>query len=108
MIAKIATRPADARVTLAQIGRMTLARVGAREYLRDDRDGILTFRVGMGPTLRKVIVRLAADDTYRVEVGRMPRRGAAAFTWIVEGVAEGVYAEQLAETVEALYNEAVR
>lgn len=89
-------RPADARITRDQIGPMVLMSCGARDFVCDDANGLLMFRVGSGRVLRKVLVRLCPDDTYAVEVGRMHRRS---FEWITEGQETGIYAEQLPAAV---------
>lgn len=93
------TSPADARVTIAQIGRGVLMSCGARDFVRDDANGTLMFRVGPGRKVSKVIVSLMADDTYRVEYGFMNRRTLA---WITVDVETGIYADQLAATVRRL------
>jgi hypothetical protein len=93
---------ADHRVTLRQIGSTTLASVGARDYVHDDGNGMVMFRVGGSRSVRKVIVTLAGDDTYIVEVGHLPTHGAHAFEWVTDRTDNGVYAEQLAATVRRL------
>lgn len=86
----IATRDADPQVILSQIGRMTLMSLGAREVVNLGCG--IRFNVGRGKS-RKVVVKLAANDTYAVEVVRLRRD----FTAVSEFFAEGVYCDQLAE-----------
>jgi hypothetical protein len=104
---KLNTRPADHRVTLRQIGTMTLMSCGARDYVRDDENGTLWFRVGSGASTRgkvcKVTVRLMATDTYRVEYGYMVnRKGPDWGTWVDVDVEDDVYAEDLSTVVRRL------
>lgn len=93
------TRPADARVTLAQIGRGVLMSCGARDFVSDDPNGTVMFRVGPTRKVAKVIVTLLADDTYRAEFGYMHRK---TLEWITVEVETGIYADQLAATVRRL------
>lgn len=101
-------RAADHRVTYAQIDTGNLMACGARDFVHDDRTGAFYFRVGPGgQTLRKVFVRLMADDTYSVEYGYSPmtRKAMADDTWgrwhPVERV-DHVYAESLGAVVRRL------
>jgi hypothetical protein len=107
-LADLPRAPADAHETLAQIGPRTIARLGGRDFVRDDNRGELRFRVGPDQPHRKVIVVLRADDTYAVEVGRLDRIDLVP-TFISEategtgaGLGEGIYGDQLAETIGAL------
>lgn len=43
-------RPADATITLAQIGQGALMNLGARDFVRDDPNGHLWFTIGRGGT----------------------------------------------------------
>lgn len=101
------TRQADSRVTLDQIGTMTLLSCGARDFVGDDKNGTVWFRVGSGPSTRgkvcKVTVTLMADDTYTVKYGYMVnRRGPRWGEWVEVDTVTGVYADQLAATVRRL------
>jgi hypothetical protein len=50
-----------------------------------------------------VVVKLAADDTYAIEIGRMRRtKGSSLPEYQVLEQARGIYADQLGETVERL------
>ncbi|MDA8332481.1 MAG: hypothetical protein M0027_15005 [Candidatus Dormibacteraeota bacterium] len=91
-----ATRPADARTILRQIGDATLQNLGARQMV--DRGDGLHFTVGRsaGRTLRKVVILLAADDTYTVEALKFDRRTFESTTTYEIG---DVYAESLALVV---------
>lgn len=83
----------DHQETLRQIGQDALMFTGARNYVAGtDR---LTFNVGRGNAW-KVVVILAPDDTYTVELWNINMRKVE-FTrkW----VCEGVYADNLAGTV---------
>ena len=86
----IATRDADARTILAQIGTLTLMSLGAREIVNLGCG--IRFNVGRGKS-RKMIVKLAANDTYAVEVVRLRRD----FTAVSEFHTDGIYCDQLAE-----------
>jgi hypothetical protein len=85
----IATCGADPQVILNQIGVMTLLSLGAREVVNLGCG--VRFTAGRGNS-RKVVVKLAANDTYAVEVVRLRRN----FTAVSEFFAEGVHADQLA------------
>ena len=91
-----ATRPADARTILRQIGDTTLQGLGARQMV--DRGDGLHFTVGrsVGRTLRKVVILLAADDTYTVEAMKFDRR---TFESTTTYEIDDVYAESLALVV---------
>ncbi len=89
-----ATRPADAGVILRQIGGNALADLGARNFLSIG-DG-LQMQVGHGSLLRKVLVKLAADDTYIVQAVKFNRR-TFAMTWTYD--ITDVYSEALAQVV---------
>lgn len=99
------TRPADARITLAQIGTGVLMSCGARDIVRDDPNGTVWFRVGARTPGKvcKITVRLMADNTYRVEYGYMINRTGPRWGEWVNVYAEGdVHAENLAATVRRL------
>jgi hypothetical protein len=101
----LARREADHRVTVRQIGRMTLMRMGARDFVHDDRNGELWFRVGAGNPHRKVSVVLRADDTYAIEIGKLKRR---TFEWVTEataGVDQGIYGDMIGEVIDRLFVE---
>lgn len=69
-IAHVSGRRADAATTRAQIGTGVLMSCGARDFVKDDANGLLMFRVGPnGKRVCKVLVRLMGDDTYTVEYG---------------------------------------
>lgn len=99
-------RPADGTVTRDQIGTGVLMSCGARDLVKDDDNGLLTFRVGPNGRKRlcKVLVRLTPDDLYAVEYGTTtldpfsPKFG----EWRVVEQETGVYAEDLAATVRRL------
>jgi len=88
----IATREADARIILRQIGNMGLMSVGARDIVNLGCG--VRFTVGRGRS-RKLVVKLAANDTYAVEVVRVRRD----FTAVSEFAAFDVHCEELTETV---------
>jgi hypothetical protein len=89
------TRPCSARTLLAQVGPMTLASVGARMIV-DLGDGVM-FRYGAGRTFTKLLITLAADDTYTVRNVRLAGRYRDE---VVElGTIAGVHADELAEVV---------
>jgi hypothetical protein len=86
----IVTRDADARTILRQIGTMTLLSLGARDIV--DLGCGIRFTVGRGKS-RKVVVKLAANDTYSVEFVRIKQN----FTAVSEFFAEDIYFDGLAE-----------
>lgn len=99
----IATRPADPATTLAQIGGWTLLRLRARDVIHDAPNGYLAFSVGPGVRFaRRVVVRLLANDLYRVDITRLRQR---TFDTIVEATATDLYSDALGETIERLYRE---
>lgn len=57
-------RDMDPRVTLTQVGAMTLGGVGARSFVFNKLDSRLTFTIGRGD--RQVSITLEPDDTYTV------------------------------------------
>ena len=91
---RMATRPADARTLLTQIGPRVLASVGAHDIVNLG-DGV-QFAIG-GRAKRKLVIKLAADDTYTLE--RVRLLGAPSFEVESEEVSEDIYAENLAEVV---------
>lgn len=93
----IATRPCDATTILRQIGTLTLMACGARRYL-DLGDGV-HFNVGAG-NRTKIVVKLAADDTYAVEHVKMTRDLSARSL----EYADSVYCDQLADVVYRMVN----
>lgn len=96
--------PADSRVTWRQLGHARME-LGARDAVTDDRNGTLTFRVGPGRPHRRIMVKLRADDTYAIELGRLAKhRGLPEWhSEATSGVDQGIYAEDLAQAVIDLY-----
>jgi hypothetical protein len=88
---EIATREADASTILEQIGRPALWAIGARNIV-DLGDGV---HFNVKPSL-KVVVKLAANDTYSVEAVRINRRD---WTFTSERFEELIYADQLQDAV---------
>lgn len=74
--------------------RMT--RLGARDRCYSETDGYIQFDVKLTRKLR-VIVKLAGDDTYSVEIGRIRK-----LEYVVIEQAHGVYCDELGRTVEDL------
>lgn len=93
----IATRDCSAQAILDQIGVMSLLRIGAKEIVNLGH-GIM-FRSG-SKRGHKVIIVLAANDTYTVELVRVRKFDAES----VE-VHEGVYCDQLTTVVETMLGE---
>lgn len=92
---RMPARPADHRVTLHQIGPMVLASCGARDYIRDDEAGLIKFKIGNGR--RWCTVKLLADDTYGVEIGRMRK-----LDYLVVDQQLGIHAEDLPRVVREM------
>lgn len=101
-------RPADAAVTRQQIGGGVLMACGARDFVKDDANGLLMFRVGPGGRkVRKILVRLRPNDTYAVEYGYADMRPSRLSDptwgqWQTVEQAHHVHAEDLAATVRRL------
>jgi hypothetical protein len=92
-------------ITLGHIGMPTRMAVGARDFVHDDTNGMLMFRVGSSHgAIRKIIVILELNDTYTVGYGHMPTRGAHKYEWITDATRTDIYAEQLSQTVYGLVN----
>lgn len=95
----------DARIAYKHLNHgdsWRMARLGARDLMRDERAGYLQFDVRITRKLR-VVVKLAMDDTYSVELGRMRRpRGVALAEYEVLEQLRGIHADQLGETVERM------
>lgn len=91
----MSTRACDAKEVLNWIGNGTMMRCGARNFVSLG-DGV-QFDVSRGN--RKVIVKLAADDTFTVERVRLVRRTLVCTS---EQFVEGIFADQLAHVVADL------
>lgn len=98
----VSSREGDHRTTLAQIGRMRLASLGARDIVHDDPNGRVWFRVLSGNPHRQIIVQLRGDDTYAVEIGKVRRRQLDFLSEATEGIDQGVHADQLGDTIDRL------
>lgn len=81
----------DAETTRRHIGIAAMMRVGAKNFVKDT--NLYQFNVGRGLS-RKIMISLADDDTYTVELWSL-RRGH--FT-MLERV-RAVFADQLADVV---------
>lgn len=73
-----------------------MARLGARDRCYSEVDGYIQFDVKLTRKLR-VIVKLAGDDTYSVEIGRIRK-----MDYVVIEQAHGVHCDQLGRVVEDL------
>lgn len=95
-------REIDVMQTLHQVGLQTRWRIGyVVSSLMYDRDYI-KFQVSCGGRRRMwVIVKLAADDTYSIEVGRLQKK----FYWRIEHQLHDVYGDQLSGIIEQLFVE---
>lgn len=93
---------ADHRVTLDQIGRGALMNLGARDYVHDDPNGMIMFRIGSGRVVRKAIIVLNGNDLYNLEIGRMNRK---TLDWVTEATRRDVGAGQLAEALLSMHGE---
>lgn len=95
----------DARIAYAHLNlgdSWRMARLGAHDLMRDERAGYIQFDVKLGRTYR-VIVKLDADDTYAVELGRMRKpRGAYLPEYQVIRQVRSLTFEVLGETVEEM------
>lgn len=101
----------DARTAFAHLNHgdsWRLRRLGAHDLLHDERAGYVQFDFNLTRKLR-VVVKLDADDTYAVELGRMrkPRGGSLPEYRVIKQV-RGVYCDALGETVEEMCVEASR
>lgn len=105
-LADMPRRPADHRVTIAQIGKWNRARLGMREWLTDDRNGELRCKIGAGARTSTLIIVLGADDLYHVEIGQMRRkRGEALPTWRTQGTVGELFGDVLGENIDRLWSE---
>lgn len=91
----------DVWSVLDQIGLTRRMRIGFVQSSLLRAADYIKFQVSCdGRRRRWVIVKLAADDTYSVEFGRVRK-----FDWIIDKQIEGVYAGQLGEVIERYYVE---
>jgi hypothetical protein len=75
-----------------------LVRLGARDLIFSDADGYIQFDAKITNRKLRVIVKLSADDTYAVEIGKMTR----SLDYAVLSQMRGIYADNLGETVERM------
>ena len=80
------------------------ARWGVKTALSTERHGAPALMLNCTKGI-KIIVRLNANDTYDVEVGRMGR-GVERFDYKVAAEASEVYAEDLARVIDLTFSEA--
>lgn len=91
---------ANSSETYAQLGSRNRMVVRARDFVHDDPNGVLMFRVGPESAKRKVIVKLLPSDTYAVEVGHIDRE---TYGYVPDAQETDVYCDVLGETVVRLY-----
>jgi hypothetical protein len=84
------------RETRCAIGQRIIEAIGAEEFVHDDPNGLLRFRVGPHSALRMMVVTYRADDTYTVEMGLLERR---TFAWTRECFRRDVTRADLAAVV---------
>lgn len=101
-ILNLAQRDMDPRTTLAQINHLTLMTVAARRPRQVSTRGAVQVRIGTRPGTYLVIV-LAADDTYSLELGRQVLGGPRDGAWTSLQVKHGIYCDQLSEVVLSLF-----
>lgn len=96
---------ADAQVTLNQLGRMTLAELGARDIVYSTDGGYVMMRIGAGNPHRKLIIKLRPSDTYGVEIGQLKKHDGLP-EFFSEAVCEDmIYGDSLREVVRSMYSE---
>lgn len=78
------------------LGQSVIEAIGAQEFVHDDPNGLLRFRVGPTSALRLMVVTYRADDTYTVEMGLLERR---TFAWTRECFRRDVAHDDLAAVV---------
>lgn len=83
----MATRPASAKVILDQIGPRVLMSIGARDTL-DLGDGV---QMAVSRGRRKLIIKLAANNTYTLERVRLRDD----FSVVSEALSENIHADNL-------------
>jgi hypothetical protein len=77
-----------------------MARLGAHNRMHSESNGYIEFDVTLGRKYR-VIVKLDADDTYAVEIGRLRKpRGSSIREYQVLSQVRGIYWDALGETIE--------
>jgi hypothetical protein len=93
----------DARTAFQQINygdAWRMARLGAHNRAYSEDCGYIQFDVTLGRKYR-VIVKLDADDTYAVEIGRLRKpRGSSIREYQVLSQVRGIYWDVLGETIE--------
>ena len=92
--ARMATRPCSVAELLAQIGPGVLMSIGARQVV-DLGDGV---QMAVSRGGRKLVIKLAANDTYTIERVRLIRGTSV----ISEACTQDVYAEDLPAIVRRL------
>jgi hypothetical protein len=93
----------DSQVAYRQImatDRWRLARLAARDLFYDETAGYIQFDVKITKN-RRVIVKLAANDTYSVEIGRVKTVDYLP-TYLVLAQEHDVHCEDLGATVERM------
>jgi hypothetical protein len=90
----------DAQTVFAQIGQPTMLRVGAVDLMFSA--DYVQFDMTMGRAKRRVVIVLAGDDTYSVEVGRTVK---PAYAWRSIAVHHGIYGDRLSDVVDSMFAE---
>jgi hypothetical protein len=94
-------RAIDPALAIEQIGLMTRMRIGWHNPMYDV--DYVKGQVSCGGRRKFwLIVKLERNDTYSIEFGKLVRKS---FDWHVAAQVEGVYADQLSETIERVYQE---
>jgi hypothetical protein len=93
----------DARTALAHIrvgDSYRMVRLAARDIFHDETAGYVQFDIRITKP-RRVVVKLAGDDTYSVEIGRI-KRSRGDIEYVVLEQQHGIYCDHLGETVERM------
>jgi hypothetical protein len=90
--------PLDAQAVFAQAGHWTLIRVGATNHLYSDTH--VQFDIRTDHAKRRIIITLASDDTYSIEVGKIQRK---TYAWISRYIERGIHAADLGAAIERAY-----
>jgi hypothetical protein len=93
----------DAQAVFAQAGQWTLIRVGAVNHLYSATHAQLDVR--SGGAKRRIVITLAGDDTYSLEIGKVQRK---TFAWLSLNIERGIHAADLGAAIERAYTAGFR
>lgn len=81
----------------------TWASMGARDFIGHP-DGLqATIFLGLGTVKRRLFIKLAANDTFSIEIGRIVRRRGELPEYLALAQEHDIYCDQLDAAIWALY-----